>query len=91
MGLGRLSYPNESHLKKKKKKKIKPNDRIGRIPYDLMQSYTILYTILPFLRSCYDFKLFGEVGSILQFYDPDCDFDNNGGAYSLKWSLFCLQ
>ena len=56
MGLGGLSYPNESHLKLNKKK-IKPNDRIGRIPYNPMRSYTIL----PFLQSYYDFKLFGEV------------------------------
>lgn len=36
MGLGGLSYPNESNFKKKKK--INPNGRIGkigRIPYDL--------------------------------------------------------
>ena len=31
--------------------------------HTILRSYAILLTILPFLRSCYDFKLFGEVGS----------------------------
>ena len=89
MGLGGLSYPNESHLKnkkiKKKLKKIKPNGRIGRIgriPYNLTilcdstQSYIRSYhfcdptTILNFLIR-WDHK-------IVQFYDPDRDFDNHG-------------
>ena len=59
MGLGGLSYPNEFHLKKKIIKK-KSSQMVGSVG-----SHTILrsYAILPFLRSFYDFKLFGEVGS----------------------------
>ena len=88
MGLGGLSYPNESHLKNKKIKKIKPNGRIGRIgriPYDLTilcdstQSYIRSYhfcdptTILNFLVR-WDRK-------IVQFYDLDRDFDNHGDRW----------
>ena len=31
----------------------------------LVESHTILHTILQFLRSCYNFKLFGEVVRIV--------------------------
>ena len=67
-------------LKKKKKKKIKPNGRIGRIPYDPMilcdstHSYIRSYhfcdptTILNFLVR-WDCK-------IVRFYDSDRNFDN---------------
>ena len=77
MGLGGLSYKNESYLKKKKKK-IKPN---GRIPYDptilcdptrfYIRSYHFcdLATILNFLVR-WDRK-------VVRFYDPDRDFDNH--------------
>ena len=87
MGLGGLSYPNESHLKKKK---FNPNGRIvkiGRITYDPtilcdptrsydpMRSYHFcdLATILNFLVR-WDRK-------IVRFYDPDRDFDNYDYAY----------
>ena len=84
MSLGGLSYPNESHLKKKKKKKkkkTKPNGRISRILYDPTilcnptQSYIRPYhfcdstTILNSLVR-WDCK-------IVQFYNPNHDFDNH--------------
>ena len=83
VSLGGLSYPNESHLKKNNnKKKIKPNGRIGRIPYDpttlcdLTRSYIQSYnfcdfaTILNFLVR-WDRK-------IARFYDLNRDFDKHG-------------
>ena len=95
MGLGGLSYKNESHLKKKIKK-IKPN---GRIPYDprilcdltrfYVRSYHFcdLVTILNFLVR-WDRK-------IMRFYDPDHDFDNHGANQVALFKLtfqgtFCI-
>ena len=43
MSLGGLSYPNESHLKKIKKKK-KPSQMVGSVgSYTILQSYAILH------------------------------------------------
>ena len=42
MSLGGLSYPNESQLKKKKKKK--PSQMVGSVgSYMILQSYAILH------------------------------------------------
>ena len=60
-----IILPKWIPLKKKKKKKKKSSQ--------MVRSYTILHTILPFLWFCYDFKLFGETfwwGRIVK----SCDF-----------------
>ena len=49
MSLGKLSYPNDSHLKlKKKKKKKEPNGRIDRILCDSIYDPTIFTILLRF-------------------------------------------
>ena len=71
MGLDGLSYPNESHLKKKKN---------GRFPYDP----TILYdSTRSYVRSYHFYDpnailivLVRWDHKIVRFYDPDRDFDN---------------
>ena len=83
-----LSYPNESHLKYIYIYiyiYLKPN---GRIPYDPTQSYIRSYhfcdlaTILNFLVRL-DRK-------IVQFYDPDCNFDNHEWSTYITSKLFFM-
>ena len=78
MGLGGLSYLNESHLKKKSSQMVGSVGLVGShtILCDPTRSYIRSYyfcdpaTILNFLVR-WDRK-------IARFYDPDRDFDNHG-------------
>ena len=82
MGLAGLSYPNESHLKIKKKKKMKPNGRIGRIPYDLMILCDPTHSYIRSYHFCYPTTILNFLvrwdRKIVRFYDPDHNFDNYG-------------
>ena len=63
---------------KKKEKRIKPNDRIGRIPNDP----TILCNLTRFYHFCDPAMILNFLvrwdRKIMRFYDQDHDFDNHG-------------